>query len=569
MSEADGEKVVSINDLEFEKKVSITGAETPLRDLHKPKEKKEKPAKTPKEKKEGVVHGGGIAGGAKKKEVKKESGLGLAFKKEENFGDWYSDLVVRGEMIEYYDVSGCYILRPWSYAIWEFIKDFFDKEIKKMGIENTYFPLFVSEKALNKEKNHVEGFAPEVAWVTKSGDSQLEEPIAIRPTSETVMYPIFAKWIRGHRDLPLRINQWCNVVRWEFKHPTPFIRSREFLWQEGHTAFATKEEADKEVRAILELYRQVYEELLAVPVIQGVKSEVEKFAGGLYTTTVEAFIPTTGRGVQGATSHCLGQNFAKMFEILFEDDKGERKMVWQNSWGLTTRSIGVMVMIHGDDKGLVLPPRVAPIQVVVIPVPFKGIDPSDECLKVVHQLQQADFRVKADLRDNYSPGWKYSHWELKGVPLRIEIGPRDIEKKQVRVVRRDLEDKAVGRCQDIPVADLVERIGEILDEMQKGLLERARKERSSCIATAYNWDDFMAALNNKKMVLAPWCDEVAVEENVKARTKCEGDGGGAKTLCMPFEQDTLPIVQDPLPEGIKCFASGKPAKKWALWGRSY
>jgi prolyl-tRNA synthetase len=228
-----------------------------------------------------------------------------------------------------------------------------------------------------------------------------------------------------------------------------------------------------------------------------------------------------------------------------------------------------MVMIHGDDKGLVLPPRVAPIQVVVIPVPFKGIDPSDECLKVVHQLQQADFRVKADLRDNYSPGWKYSHWELKGVPLRIEIGPRDIEKKQVRVVRRDLEDKAVGRSQDIPVADLVERIGEILDEMQKGLLERARKERSSCIATAYNWDDFMAALNNKKMVLAPWCDEVAVEENVKARTKCEGDGGGAKTLCMPFEQDTLPVVQDPLPEGIKCFASGKPAKKWALWGRSY
>ncbi|KAG0568351.1 hypothetical protein M758_6G011700 [Ceratodon purpureus] len=470
-------------------------------------------------------------------------------------------------MIEYYDVSGCYILRPWSYSIWESIKDFFDKEIKKMGIENTYFPLFVSEKALTKEKDHVEGFAPEVAWVTRSGDSQLEEPIAIRPTSETVMYPIFSKWIRGHRDLPLRINQWCNVVRWEFKHPTPFIRSREFLWQEGHTAFATKDEADVEVHQILELYRRVYEELLAVPVIKGVKSEVEKFAGGLYTTTVEAFIPATGRGVQGATSHCLGQNFAKMFEIFFEDENRERKMVWQNSWGLTTRTIGVMVMVHGDNKGLVLPPRVAPIQVVVIPVPFKGIDPSDECLKVTRQLQEAGFRVKDDLRDNYSPGWKYSHWELKGVPLRIEIGPRDIEKKQVRVVRRDLEDKTEGRSQDIPMADLAVKIGEILETMQKALLEKAREEHDSCIVVAENWDDFMTALNNKKMVLAPWCDEVEVEESVKARTK--GEAGAAKTLCMPFEQDTLPMVSNTIAEGTKCFASGKPAKKWALWGRSY
>lgn len=556
-----GDERVSVNDLHVAEMVSISGAEAPEA---KPKEKKEKPKKAPKEKKP-VVHGGAAQGA--KKEVKKESGLGLAFKKDENFGEWYSDIVVRGEMIEYYDVSGCYILRPWSYSIWESIKDFFDKEIKKMGIENTYFPLFVSEKALTKEKDHVEGFAPEVAWVTKSGDSDLEEPIAIRPTSETVMYPIFAKWIRGHRDLPLRLNQWCNVVRWEFKHPTPFIRSREFLWQEGHTAFATKEEADIEVHQILELYRRVYEELLAVPVIKGKKSEVEKFAGGLYTTTVEAFIPATGRGVQGATSHCLGQNFAKMFEIYFEDESRERKMVWQNSWGLTTRSIGVMVMVHGDNKGLVLPPRVAPIQVVVIPVPYKGIDPSDECLKVTRQLQEAGFRVKEDLRDNYSPGWKYSHWELKGVPLRIEIGPRDIEKEQVRVVRRDLEDKAEGRSQDIPMAGLVEKIGEILDTMQKGLLEKAREERASCIAVAYKWNDFVTALNNKKMVLAPWCDEVEVEESVKARTK--GEAGAAKTLCMPFEQETLPMVLNTLAEGTKCFASGKPAKKWALWGRSY
>uniref|UniRef100_A0A0D6QXG0 proline--tRNA ligase n=1 Tax=Araucaria cunninghamii TaxID=56994 RepID=A0A0D6QXG0_ARACU len=495
---------------------------------------------------------------AKKKEVKKDTGLGLSFKKNENFGDWYSEVVVQGEMIEYYDVSGCYILRPWAYSIWEFLKEFFDAEIKKMGIKNSYFPLFVSEKALTKEKNHIEGFAPEVAWVTKSGETELEIPIAIRPTSETVMYPVFSKWIRGHRDLPLKLNQWCNVVRWEFKHPTPFIRSREFLWQEGHTAFATKEEADEEVLAILELYRKIYEEFLAVPVIMGKKSEVEKFAGGLYTTTVEAFIPNTGRGIQGATSHCLGQNFAKMFEIIFENEKGERAMVWQNSWAYTTRTIGVMVMIHGDDKGLVLPPRVAPLQIVVVPVPYKDADTHgilDACIGTVQTLGKAGFRIEEDLRDNYSPGWKYSHWELKGVPLRIEIGPKDLANKQVRIVRRDNFAK-----EDVPLDHLTKRVGELLEEIQSNLFEKAKLKRDSCIKKANSWDEFMDALNDKMMVLAPWCDELDVEEDVKARTK--GETGAAKTLCMPFDQPDLP-------EGAVCFASGKLAKKWALWGRSY
>ena len=238
-----------------------------------------------------------------------------------------------------------------------------------MGVENAYFPMFVSQSRLEAEKDHIEDFSPEVAWVTRSGDSELECPIAVRPTSETVMYPHYANWIRSHRDLPLLLNQWCNVVRWEFKHPTPFIRSREFLWQEGHTAHATKKACDEEVRTILDLYRQVYEDLLAVPVIPGVKSEKEKFAGGLYTTTVEAFVPYTGRGIQGATSHCLGQNFAKMFDITFENDKGGRSMVWQNSWGMTTRMLGVCYMVHGDDVGLRLPPRIAPIQVVIVTIP--------------------------------------------------------------------------------------------------------------------------------------------------------------------------------------------------------
>ncbi|RYR01935.1 hypothetical protein Ahy_B06g080798 isoform A [Arachis hypogaea] len=516
--------------------------------------------------------------GAKKKEVKKETGLGLTNRKADNFGEWYSEVVVNSEMIEYYDISGCYILRPWAMAIWEIMQGFFDPEIKKMKIKNCYFPLFVSPGVLEKEKEHVEGFAPEVAWVTKSGKTDLEIPIAIRPTSETVMYPYYSKWIRGHRDLPLKLNQWCNVVRWEFSNPTPFIRSREFLWQEGHTAFATKEEADAEVLEILELYRRIYEEFLAIPVIKGKKSEMEKFAGGLYTTSVEAFIPNTGRGVQGATSHCLGQNFAKMFEINFENEKGEKAMVWQNSWAYSTRTIGVMVMVHGDDKGLVLPPKVASVQVIVIPVPYKDANTQgifDACTATVNTLCEAGIRAESDFRDNYSPGWKYSHWEMKGVPLRIEIGPKDLANKQVfnslvllhqfscyvassisaRAVRRDN-----GAKIDIANDNLVDEVKKLLDTVQQNLFDVAKQKRDECIEVVHTWDEFVQALNQRKMILAPWCDEEAVEADVKARTK--GEMGAAKTLCSPFDQPELP-------EGTKCFASEKPAKKWSYWGRSY
>ncbi|KAG1355177.1 Proline--tRNA ligase, cytoplasmic [Cocos nucifera] len=495
---------------------------------------------------------------SRKKEVKKETRLGLTYKKDKDFGEWYSEVCVAGEMIEYYDISGCYILRPWTMAIWETLQAFFDAEIKKMNIKNAYFPLFVTENVLQKEKDHIEGFAPEVAWVTKSGQSEMEIPIAIRPTSETVMYPYYSKWIRGHRDLPLKLNQWCNVVRWEFSHPTPFIRSREFLWQEGHTAFATKDEADQEVLEILELYRRIYEEFLAIPVIKGQKSELEKFAGGFYTTSVEAFIPNTGRGIQGATSHCLGQNFAKMFQINFENEKGEKAMVWQNSWAYSTRTIGVMVMVHGDDKGLVLPPRVASVQVIVIPVPYKDADTQaifDACRSTVETLCKAGFRAEVDLRDNYSPGWKYSHWEMKGVPLRIEIGPKDLANNQVRVVRRDS-----GAKMDIPMHSLVEQVKEILSNIQESLFNAAKQKREACVKVINTWDEFIAALNNKKLILAPWCDEEDVEKDVKARTK--GELGAAKTLCTPFDQPRLP-------EGTLCFASGRPAKKWTYWGRSY
>jgi len=460
--------------------------------------------------------------------------------------------------------TGCYILRPGSFAIWDEIKNWLDAQIKSIGVQNAYFPLFITEDVLETEKEHVAGFAPEVAWVTKSGSTEMERPIAIRPTSETVIYPYYANWIKSHRDLPLRLNQWTNVVRWEFKHPTPFIRSREFLWQEGHTAFATKQEADDEVYCVLDLYRQVYEDLLAVPVIKGIKSAKEKFAGALYTTTVEAFIPQNGRGIQGATSHCLGQNFSKMFKIEYETDTPEKTRAnpWQNSWGMTTRTIGVMVMTHGDDKGIVVPPRVAQIQAVVIPIPNSKLTPEEatalqnKANEIESSLKAAGVKIKMDNRDNYTPGWKYNFWELRGVPLRIELGPKDMEKQTVFVARRD-----TGAKESIAWTDISTRVPALLEEIQKDMLASAKARFDACIERATNWDDFMAALDRKHMVLTPWADEMEIEEDVKKRSGM-GIAGSAKTLCIPLEQPELP-------EGTLCFVSGKPAKNWALWGRSY
>lgn len=357
----------------------------------------DKPAKPAKQPKEPKVKGQapkapGPAGdsNAGGKVVKKVTRLGMETSKATNYSDWYIEVITKAEMIEYYDVSGCYILRPWSYAIWETIQGFFDAKIKTLGVKNCYFPCFISKSALETEKTHIADFAPEVAWVTKSGNSELAEPIAIRPTSETVMYPSFAKWVQSHRDLPIQLNQWCNVVRWEFKQPTPFLRTREFLWQEGHSAFATKEETMKEVLTILDFYAAVYEELLAIPVIKGQKTEKEKFAGGDSTTTIEAYVDVNGRGIQGATSHYLGQNFSKMFDICFEDPEkpGQKQYAYQTSWGLSTRTIGAMIMIHGDDKGLVLPPRVASLQVVIVPCGITAKTSKEEEKALIEQCHQ-------------------------------------------------------------------------------------------------------------------------------------------------------------------------------------
>jgi prolyl-tRNA synthetase len=449
------------------------------------------------------------------KNVKRDTMLGLSVRKEEDFANWYTQTITLSEMIDYSDISGCYILRPWSYFLWEQIQSWFDEKIKELGVQNTYFPLFVSERALNTEKEHVAGFAPEVAWVTKSGTSDLSEPIAIRPTSETIMYPFFAKWIRSHRDLPLEINQWCNVVRWEFKDATPFLRSREFLWQEGHTAHATYEEAQARVLSILDLYAMVYEDLLAVPVIKGMKTESEKFAGGFHTTTVEAYINGSGRAIQGATSHNLGQNFGKMFKINFEDEKGEKAIPWQTSWGLTTRTLGVAVMVHGDDKGLVLPPRVAPIQVIICPIAMKTVS-FEDLAKYSHEIRSTlkalKIRADVDVRENYTPGWKFNHWELKGVPIRIEVGPRDFANKQCRLVRRDNGEKI-----DISVSDVGETVKALLETIHYAMFNKAKAGRDEKIVTVTKWEDFVPNLENKCMVLTPFCDIAEWEDRVKVR----------------------------------------------------
>lgn len=496
--------------------------------------------------------------------------------KDGNFSKWYEQVLTRTEMLDYYDVSGCYIIRPYAYAVWKKIMSFFGGAIEDLGVEDCYFPMFVTEARLNKEKDHIAGFSPEVAWVTRAGQSDLAEPIAIRPTSETVMYPYFATWIRSHRDLPYRVNQWCNVVRWEFKHPQPFLRTREFLWQEGHTAFATLEEAGLEVLEILDLYRRVYEELLAVPVVPGKKSEKEKFAGGLYTTTVEGFVPTTGRAIQGGTSHCLGQNFSKMFDITVDNEENGRSFVWQNSWGLTTRTIGVMVMVHGDDKGLVMPPMVAQIQVIVVPCGITVKTSKEEEEKVMSEiakvcatLKAAGVRVRSDLRDNYSPGYKFNHWELRGVPIRLEIGPKDVAKNQTRcVIRHD------GSSSQLSLQDLSHTISDLLVKVQADMFTKAKDIRDSRLVRLETWDKFVDTLNQKCMVLAPWCEAVACEDSVKdrsarvAETEDADDekapSMGAKTLCIPFKQP-----EDGVNEKTICFACGAKAISYTLWGRSY
>ncbi len=431
-----------------------------------------------------------------------------------DFSRWYLDVVRRAELADYSPVKGCMVIRPYGYAIWELIQQALDKRIKATGHVNAYFPLFIPEGLLMKEAEHVEGFAPQVAYVTHGGGEELEEKLIVRPTSEAIIGTMYAKWIQSWRDLPVLINQWANVVRWE-KVTRPFLRTTEFLWQEGHTAHETEAEAEEETLKILDLYKETVETELAMPVIAGRKSESEKFAGALRTYSIEALMGD-GRALQAGTSHNLGQNFAKAFDITFQARDKSVQHVWGTSWGVTTRLIGAAIMVHGDDSGLVLPPRVAPFQIVIVPI---GRDNWRETVlprakQIQDTLVAAGFRVTLDERDE-RPGWKFSEWEMRGVPLRIEIGPKDIEKFQVLTARRDTREKA-----GVPMDGLAARVREILDDIQRNLFERAVTFRDEHTQRAASYDQFKDLLEGRPgFVIAPWCGSAACEAHIKTDTQ--------------------------------------------------
>lgn len=478
---------------------------------------------------------------------KEKSNLGVTVSKDENFSEWYTQVIQKAELIEYTDVSGCMILRPNAYALWENTQEYFNNLIKRDGVKNAYFPLLIPEKLLNKEKEHVEGFSPEVAWVTHSGNTKLKERLAVRPTSETIMYDAYSKWIRSWKDLPLRINQWCNIVRWEFNNPVPFLRTREFLWQEGHTAFATKEEAEKETYQILDFYTSVFEDLFAIPVLQGMKSEKEKFAGAVYTLSVETILPN-GKAIQGATSHHLGQNFSKPFKIKFLNKEEKSEYAWQNSWGLSTRSLGIMLAVHGDDKGLIIPPKVAPNQIVIIPIYFKDSETKvfNAAVEIKEKLKK--YNPILDCRADYRAGFKFNEWELKGIPLRIEIGPKDIESGKVVFVRRDN-----GKRINVDIHEVDKTAKEVLYDIQDSLYTKAREFLHSSIKETESFDDFRKAIGQSKITFAKWCGCKECEENIKNET-------GAKSLNIPFKQPDV---------AGKCIACQKDAKFKAYFGKSY
>ena len=432
----------------------------------------------------------------------------------EDFSRWYLDVVRRAEMADYSPVKGCMVIRPYGYAIWELLQQAFDRRFKATGHVNAYFPLFIPESLLNKEAEHVEGFAPQVAYVTHAGGEELEEKLVVRPTSEAIIGTMYAKWVQSWRDLPILINQWANVVRWE-KVTRPFLRTTEFLWQEGHTAHETEAEAEAETLKILELYKETVETEMAMPVMTGRKSESEKFAGALRTYSIEALMGD-GRALQAGTSHNLGQNFAKAFDITFQARDKSVQHVWGTSWGVSTRLIGGLIMTHGDDSGLVLPPRVAPYQVVIVPIGRENwretVLPHAQAIQ--RELVAAEIRVTLDERDE-RPGWKFAEWELRGVPLRLEIGPKDIEKSQVLIARRDTREKL-----GVPVQGLAGRIRELLDAVQKNLFERAVAFRNEHTQRVSTYDEFKAAMEGRPgFVIAPWCGSADCEAQIKADTQ--------------------------------------------------
>jgi prolyl-tRNA synthetase len=479
------------------------------------------------------------------------SDVGVTVKKSEDFSEWYTEVILKAGLADYAPIKGCMIIREDAIAMWEKIQETLNRKIKATGHRNVYFPMFIPEGFLKKEAEHFAGFTPEVAWVTQGGDTPLEEKLAVRPTSETIMYATFSKWIRSWRDLPLKINQWCNIVRWETKATKLFLRTREFLWQEGHTAHATKEESDAEVMYALGEYRDIIENYLAIPVLVGVKSESEKFAGADYTTALESMMPD-GKALQMATSHNLGQHFAKVFDIKFIGEDEKEHMVWQTSWGLTTRTIGALVMVHGDDKGLVLPPKIAPVQVVIVPIPFKGAEPAAieaKAKEICDRLTQKGFSVVLDNRAEYTPGWKFNQWELKGVPLRIEIGPRDLKQEQVVMVRRDTKEKSF-----VKQTELEATVQKLMEEIQHNLYAKARLNMEQLTTTVKTYEALKQIICDKGgFVKAAWCGSAECEKKIKDET-------GATIRVIPFEREE---------PATGCIVCGQKAKDVVYFARSY
>ncbi len=467
----------------------------------------------------------------------------------EDFARWYNEIVQQAELADYAPVRGCMVIRPYGFALWENIKAGLDRRFKETGHQNAYFPLLIPAGFLEKEAEHVEGFSPELAVVTVGGGKELEEPLVVRPTSETIIGHMYAKWVQSYRDLPVLINQWANVVRWELR-PRLFLRTTEFLWQEGHTAHATAEEAQAEALMMLDVYADFAESEGAVPVIKGRKSESEKFAGAATSYAIEAMMGD-GRALQSATSHDLGQNFARAFDISFQDADGELRYCWMTSWGLSTRFVGALVMVHGDDQGLILPPRLAPIQAVIVPI-WKSDEERTGVLAAAERVREAlgAFRVHVDEREEMTPGYKFNEWEMRGVPLRLEIGPRDLKADQVVLARRDVPGRE-GKS-PAPTAGLAAAVRDALDAVQAALLERAVAFREERTCEPADYDGLREALG-RGFALAWWCGSPECEARVKEETR-------ATTRCIPFEQ----------PEGGgACVVCGQPAAERAVWARAY
>ncbi|MDE6434065.1 MAG: proline--tRNA ligase [Lachnospiraceae bacterium] len=463
---------------------------------------------------------------------------------EEDFAKWYTDVCIKADLISYASVKGCMVIKPAGYAIWELIQKNLDERFKATGVENVYLPMFIPESLLQKEKDHVEGFAPEVAWVTHGGLNELQERMCVRPTSETLFCDFYANDIESYRDLPKVYNQWCSVVRWE-KETRPFLRSREFLWQEGHTAHATAEEAEERTIQMLNVYADFCEEVLAIPVIKGQKTEKEKFAGAVATYTIESLMHD-GKALQSGTSHNFGDGFAKAFNVQYTSKDNKLEYVHQTSWGMTTRMIGAIIMVHGDNSGLVLPPQVAPIQVMIVPVMQK----KEGVLEKAYELKDmlSDFRVKVDDSDK-SPGWKFSEQEMRGIPLRVEVGPRDIEAGKCMVVRRDNGEKL-----EVLIDELETKVRELLLTIHKDMYHKALVHREENTHTAKDWETFSDIIENKQgFIKAMWCGETECEEAIKDET-------GASTRCIPFVQEKISDV---------CVHCGRPAKKMVYFGRAY